>query len=269
VSDASVAAALRSDARLVVIEAPAGCGKTHKGAEYARDVAPLLGLGRGLILTHTHAACDVFASRTSGMGGRVDIRTIDSLIVQIATAYRSALQLPVDVGVWARGSKDGYIELAGKVADLLRLSPMIARSLAARYPIIVCDEHQDASTDQEGVVLACHDAGAALRIFGDPMQRIYGSKRKADVEADRHRWESLKRRAEKFEELDRPHRWSNGSEPLGYWILAAREALRSGGRVDLRGPLPAGVSVLLADNRAPRHGAYLLASEEGNPIADW
>ena len=61
-SDASVANALRSNARLVVIEAPAGCGKTYQGAEYARDVAPLIGRGRLLILTHTHAACDVFAS---------------------------------------------------------------------------------------------------------------------------------------------------------------------------------------------------------------
>jgi CRISPR/Cas system-associated endonuclease/helicase Cas3 len=35
-SDESVRAALRSDAPLVVIEAPAGCGKTHHGADYAR-----------------------------------------------------------------------------------------------------------------------------------------------------------------------------------------------------------------------------------------
>ena len=265
-SDASVAAALRSDARLVVIEAPAGCGKTYQGAEYARDAAPLIGRGRMLILAHTHAACDVFASRTPGLARRVDIRTLDSLIVQIAAAYHIPLQLPPDAGAWARMHKDGYRQLARKVAEILRCSPMIARSLAQRYPIIVCDEHQDANADQEAIVLACYEAGASLRIFGDPMQRIYGSKKMADIEADTKRWESLKGGSEFFEELDTPHRWASGSERLGYWILEAREALRSSGRVDLRGDPPTGVSVLFAENQAPRHGAYILATEEGRPI---
>ena len=55
-SDESVHAALRSDAPLVLVEAPAGCGKTHQGADYARDVAAGQ-TDRLLILTHTHAAC--------------------------------------------------------------------------------------------------------------------------------------------------------------------------------------------------------------------
>ena len=79
-SDASVAAALRSSERLVVVEAPAGCGKTFQGAQYARDIAESIGGGRVLILAHTHAAVDVFASRTREAGRHVDIRTIDSLI---------------------------------------------------------------------------------------------------------------------------------------------------------------------------------------------
>ena len=84
-SDASVAAALRSAAPLVVIEAPAGCGKTHQGAAYARDVAQGT-RDRLLIITHTHAACGVFADRTAGLGRHVEIRTIDSLIAQIGGA---------------------------------------------------------------------------------------------------------------------------------------------------------------------------------------
>src|SRR3546814_9792459 len=85
--DASVAEALRSSARLVVVEAPGGCGKTYQGASYARDIAPSLGDGRLLILTHTNAACDVFAARTRGLNRRVEIRTIDGLITEIACAY--------------------------------------------------------------------------------------------------------------------------------------------------------------------------------------
>jgi hypothetical protein len=101
-SDGSVGAALRSAGRLVVIEAPAGCGKTFQGAKYAADIAATVGRGRVLVLTHTHAACDVFASATCGAEGNVEIRTIDSLISQIATAYHQALQLPADAAAWAR-----------------------------------------------------------------------------------------------------------------------------------------------------------------------
>ena len=42
-SGATVSAALRSSARLVVIEAPAGCGKTWQGAQYAQEIAGTMG----------------------------------------------------------------------------------------------------------------------------------------------------------------------------------------------------------------------------------
>ena len=86
-SDDSVHAALRSGAPLVLIEAPAGCGKTHQGAEYAREIAAAGNSGRLLILTHTHAACSMFADARKGKGSRIEIRTIDSVIGQIAAAY--------------------------------------------------------------------------------------------------------------------------------------------------------------------------------------
>src|SRR6202042_1829727 len=64
VSDTSVASALRSKARLVIVEAPAGCGKTHQGADYAGEAAGQTGHGRVLILAHNHPGCDVFPRRT-------------------------------------------------------------------------------------------------------------------------------------------------------------------------------------------------------------
>lgn len=266
-SDASVGIALRSPARLVVIEAPAGCGKTFQGAKYAADIAATVDRGRVLVLTHTHAACDVFASATCGAEGNVEIRTIDSLIGQIATVYHQALQLPADAAAWARTRKDGYDELAGRVAVLLRASPMVPRSLVVRYPIVICDEHQDASADQHEIVMACFEAGASVRIFGDPMQRIYGSKKKAEIEADKQRWDGLKQKAHAFEELDKPHRWSDGSSALGEWILAARAALRSGAQIDLRGRLPQGVSVVVGENQSPKQrGGYRLAKANAKPI---
>lgn len=263
-SDDSVAAGLRSAARLVVVEAPAGCGKTFQGAEYARDAVERVHGRHVLILAHTHAACDVFSARTSGTGNRLDVRTIDSLISEITGTYHAVLGLPADTGEWARNEKEGYRQLASKVALLLRSSPMVARSLAQRYPVIIFDEHQDASADQHALGLACHGAGACVRIFGDPMQRIF--KEKTSGAGEDHRWQDLAQSADVFCKLDTPHRWRNGSSELGDWILAARAVLRDGGRLDLRGSLPKSVSLLIAENNASGHSGFRLVSEEAKPI---
>lgn len=265
-SDPSVAGALRSSARLVVVEAPGGCGKTYQGATYARDVAPTLGDGRLLILTHTNGACDVFADRTRGLSRRIEIRTIDGLITEITGAYHKGFGLPADVGAWARREADGYSHLAKRAAALLANSPMIAGCVARRYPTIICDEHQDASADQHAIIMSLYNAGAQLRIFADPMQQIFNGTSQADIAVADQRWTDLKNAADRFEELDQPHRWANGQPELGAWILTARAALREGGRIDLTGNLPNGLTVHYADNTAQRHGGFSVAHAASGPI---
>src|SRR5688572_8124810 len=128
-SDESVSTALRSDAALVLIEAPAGCGKTHQGADYAQALIQGSSV-RPLILTHTHEACCVFAERTQAARNRVSIRTIDSLIAQVAAVYHRSLGLPPDPAAWARKSgADGHAQLASAVASLLSRHPMIANAI--------------------------------------------------------------------------------------------------------------------------------------------
>lgn len=264
-SDASVAAALRSAASLVVIEAPGGCGKTYQGAHFAADAAGDAE-SRILILTHTHAACDVFSERTAVSQSKVEIRTLDSLIALIASAYHAPLDLPVDVGVWSRVNEDGYNKVAIKVAHLLEKKPIIAGALVRRYPLIICDEHQDATAAQDRIILTLHKAGAKLRIFADPMQRIFGGRSAAAIAAEIKRWTDLKDQAEAFEELDTPHRWANTNAALGEWILTARATLRDGGQIDLRGALPNGLHVIRADNIARAHGQYQLTGQQRAPL---
>lgn len=264
-SDASVHAALRSNSPLVVVEAPAGCGKTTSGADYARETA-LAGKGsRPLILTHTHAACSVFASRTKGVGSGVEIRTIDSIIAHIAAAYHVGLGLPADISAWVRQKKDGHGELALNVSALLQRHPMIVASLAHRHPIVICDEHQDSSGEQHAIVMALQQQGALLRIFGDPMQKIFRERARGntDVPTD---WEALTHQAHAYEQLDHPHRWTSGSQDLGRWTLAARDALKAGGAIDLRGPLPQSVNLVIAENQSRRHFDYQLDSSDRRPI---
>ncbi|MGO8915851.1 MAG: ATP-binding domain-containing protein [Stellaceae bacterium] len=261
-SDASVRAALRSDAQLVAIEAPGGCGKTYQGADYAQEIAAD---ERPLILTHTHAACSVFAERTCQARSRVEIRTVDSLISQVAGAYHAGLGLPADAAAWARRNRDGYAHIAVKVAMLLERHPMIAETLAHRYPVVICDEHQDCSGDQHAIVMAMHKQGARLRVFGDPMQRIYPEKPlpgcKTPIE-----WGRLAGDADAFEELDTPHRWNGHCPELGAWTLHARETLKAGGRVNLRTGRPGSVELVVAENQAQRYGDYQLAGQDRRSI---
>lgn len=264
-SDDSVHAALRSDAPLVVVEAPAGCGKTTKGADYAREVAVAGGPNRLLILTHTHAACSVFADRTKGVGSRVEIRTIDSVIAHIACAYHTGLGLPADIAAWVRQREDGYAELALSVAALLKRYPMIVASLVQRHRVVICDEHQDSSGEQHSIVMALHSQGARLRVFGDPMQKIF--KERACVTAcPPCDWDELTRQAQAFERLDFPHRWSSGCPDLGRWTLMARRALKTGAVIDLRNALPPSVTVVFAENQSQRNLEYQLSSQDRRQI---
>lgn len=262
-SDESVRAVLRSNAAVVVVEAPAGCGKTHQGADYAREIGR--SAGRTLILTHTHAACSVFSERTRGTGARVEIRTIDSVIAQIACAYHVGLGLPADLAGWVRQREEGYAELALKVAALLQRHPMIAASLAQRHPIVICDEHQDSSAAQHAVVMALMGEGSMLRVFADPMQKIFkddavvGSYPPCD-------WNELTEKADAFEQLDTPHRWSTGCSELGRWTLRAREALKSGGQVNLQSELPPSVSIVYAENQAQRNLEYQLSQKDRRQV---
>jgi hypothetical protein len=267
--DQSVFELLRSDEPLVVIEAPAGCGKTYQGAEFAHDIAPTLGFGRMLILTHTNAACDVFGERTRGIPrNAVEIRTIDALICQIAGAYHKVLDLPPDPTVWAF-THNGFAEIAARIATFLQNNPVVPAALARRYPIIVCDEHQDASPDHHQIVMAIHRQGAKLRIFGDRMQSIYESNANA-AEQHRARWDALVASAA-HEVLKDPHRWTKDAEgcsELGGWVLCARQTLLENERLDLSSGLPPSVKVIFAENTSPTHGGYRVGWMQRKPLDD-
>ena len=265
-SDESVEALLNSDEAVVAIEAPAGCGKTYQGAKYAQRAASRLCRGRILILTHTHAACSVFSSETQQHATRVEIRTIDSLITAIATAYHKSLGFPPDPAAWARRQgSDGFDRLASSVATLMATQPMIAAALSERYPVVIADEHQDSSAAQHAIIMALRNTGSQLRLFSDPMQNIYGNWADAKRLDDRARWDRMKTIAA-CDELDTPHRWATGSPQLGQWVLRAREALKQCQPVDLRGRLPQGLTILYADNIAPNYSGYRITKIDRQSI---
>lgn len=208
----------------------------------------------------------MFADRTKNAGPRIEIRTIDSVIAHIASAYHAGLGLPADTATWVRQrGEDGYVELAVKVAELLTRHPMIAASLAQRHPVVICDEHQDSSGDQHAVAMALLRQKARVRIFGDPMQKIFRDKT-APGASPAYEWTALASQAQAFEKLDMPRRWDTGCPELGRWTLKARTALAQGRTIDLRTGLPPSVSVVFAENRAQKVLDYRLSRDDRPPI---
>jgi DNA helicase-2/ATP-dependent DNA helicase PcrA len=142
---------------------------------------------------------------------------------------------------------------------------MIAATLAKRYPVVICDEHQDCSGDQHALGIAMLNQGARLRVFADPVQRIFKESPLAGSTPAQD-WVALTKQAHAFEELDTPHRWRSGCPDLGRWTLLARAALKNGGKIDIRNNLPASVSVVVAENQARRNMEYQLAPADRRAI---
>jgi hypothetical protein len=196
----------------------------------------------------------------------VHIRTIDGLISEIASAYHHTLGLPRDISAWVRIQEDGYTKLAEMVAGLLQAFPMIVGSVVNRYPVVVCDEHQDANPGQHGVIMALHRHGAKVRIFADPMQRIFRSRKKLHRDIEDRCWDEMVAKADIKDDLSIPHRWNSGSVALGKWVLSARTNLASGNPIDLTGALPPGLSIIVADNGLPAYVGFKICRESGVKI---
>jgi hypothetical protein len=257
--DEDVAKLLRSDEPLVVIEAPGGCGKTFQGSSYARDVVATLPRGRVLVVAHTHAACGEFRKRTRDVGSKVEIKTVASLATEMVSIYHKALGLPPDAESWAwKNNGEGFNEVAEQCAELVTRSPMIGAALARRYPVVICDEHQDCSAEQHAMLMALHRGGAKARIFADPMQRIFRRLSAKEARADAERWEKLKANG-RHAELETPHRWlKGGSAELGTWILEARQSLMKGEPVVVPTKTPAGLTIVIGDNNGQSRTQFVL-----------
>jgi DNA helicase-2/ATP-dependent DNA helicase PcrA len=239
---------LHSAAPTVVIEAAGGCGKTTKAAKYAREAAERLSSGKVLLLSHTHAACGEFQRKCGESGSRIDVETCDSFCLKAISAYARPLGLPAPIDSYLDKPDGGILfpDLSRKAAELFRRAPTVARMVAAHYPIIVMDEHQDSSRHQHDTVTLLREiGGSCLRVFGDPMQAIIPGA--ADEVVD---WDAVWAAANEKGSLDEPHRWSNSPE-LGEWIMASRRALKAGNPLSLRNR-PASVVVSRHDNFAGR-----------------
>jgi superfamily I DNA/RNA helicase len=87
-----------------------------------------------------------------------------------------------------------------------------------RYPVVIADEHQDASALQDAVVRRL--ARDRLVVFADQMQLIHEFRGASRERIDGHLAE-----CDEHLTLNTAHRW-HGSEELAHWLLAVRARLR-------------------------------------------
>src|ERR1700730_16168848 len=92
---AVVRRALRSDQRNVLVEAPAGCGKTFEAAGLATDLGTQFAHGAGvLLIAHAIAAVQEFMRRARNTRARVKPTTIDAFCLELLTPYATRLGMP-------------------------------------------------------------------------------------------------------------------------------------------------------------------------------
>ena len=78
-------ARIHGDEPVVVVEAAAGCGKTHEAVEATVRFAAGVDNGQEvLVLTQTNAARNVSADRLRDSGARAQTQTLDSLAARLS-----------------------------------------------------------------------------------------------------------------------------------------------------------------------------------------
>jgi DNA helicase-2/ATP-dependent DNA helicase PcrA len=211
---------------LLLIEAPAGYGKTHEAVHAAQQIAPTLPSGRKvLFLTHTNAARETFNRRLRG--GAAVMKTIHSLAAELVELYAAPFELPRPLDPFH--GQPAFREMIRLATAVLERRPEVALGLAARHPAILVDEYQDCDEDQHHFVQMIAAAGPTrVRLFGDDLQTIY------DFDGTPVDFGAMIEKSPTVR-LTTPWRWRDEDEMCAF-IVEARRALVAGEPVDLRNP---------------------------------
>jgi hypothetical protein len=206
-------------AKLGLIIAPAGCGKTHLLVETMLS-SPTC---RTLVLTHTRAGVAVIRTRLAEKGIRTArVATLDNWCGWIAS------RLPKMSGYAPTGTPQDYAQ--ARIGTLRILdSDAIQQALAATYDRVLVDEYQDCGNRQHKIVMKLADVVPVIG-FGDPLQRVFDFNEDSPPP-----WMEVRAAFRTIGALDRPWRWENvGERDFGEWILRQRPILMRGGQIDFR-----------------------------------
>ncbi|USX27243.1 UvrD-helicase domain-containing protein [Oxalobacteraceae bacterium OTU3CINTB1] len=216
-----------SSIRRGAVTAPAGCGKTQLIAD---TLAGHKGDKPILILTHTNSGVGALKARLQKArvhASSFKVSTIDAFCIRLIGRFPSRSGHDPKILELAAPKTDypAIRAAAGKLIQAGHLDGI----LAASYASLIVDEYQDCDLQQHAIV----DALAATLhtcVLGDPMQAIF------NFAGPVVHWEGdVLSRFPSAGHLATPWRWRNaGTEPLGLWLLEARQALARGMPIDLK-----------------------------------
>ena len=110
-----------------------------------------------------------------------------------------------------------FDDLGALFWKLVETFPVLDAAYKSRFPVVLADEHQDASELQDAFVRRL--ATQRMAIFADPMQLIYGFRGSRPERLVKHLDD-----CDQCFELETPHRW-HGEAAAGDWLLAVRRRL--------------------------------------------
>ena len=129
-----------------------------------------------------------------------------------------------------------FDDLGALFWTLLEDHPAIDEAYGTRYPVVIADEHQDASALQDAIVRRF--GTKRLIVFADEMQLIHGFRGARQERIDTHKTE-----CGSHETLSTPHRW-HGNQSLAAWLMAVRGRLEGN---TVTADQPAAVSIRTTD----------------------
>ena len=210
-------------ARLGLVTAPAGCGKTDLIVKAVKQ-------HRGkpvLVLTHTNAGVAALRARfkkAAVPASSYRLATIDGWCLRLVSMFPIRADYKID-----RAAKIDYTAvrtIAKRVMLLVGQSDLVQ----ATYGRLLVDEYQDCSVEQHALVLRLSEILPAC-VFGDPLQAIFNFRGNSLVTWD----DDVEATFPVIGALETPWRWRNaGAEDLGKWILDVRRRMIAGRPVDFR-----------------------------------
>ncbi len=212
-----------------------------------------LGLHADLELISERERLGALRARFGGRIGQRQAHIWSEILEHTIPAFREAQSPPLELANTAaevvseqnRGGLMAFGDLGYYFWQLLERFPVLERAARAAYPVVIADEHQDASALQDAIVRR-FSAEGRLIMFADDLQLIHGWRGADERRLARHREE-----ADEVIELRTSHRWAE-ARALGTWLLRVRD--RFLGRDDApAGDPPEGVEVVRYPTRHHRY----------------
>ena len=197
----------------IMIEAPAGFGKTHTICEC---IELLPDDQTQLILTHTHAGIASLQQKLKSRGvphHKYSIETITGL------AQRVVLSFLMNKPTYNQNDGTNYFPYIIQTATAIMDSCLVKSMFTCNFDGMFVDEYQDCTNDMHNFLMKFINL-FPIRVLGDELQGIFNFRNNKTVDF------SQLKKIEKYQ-LSTPWRWriDGNNRKLGEWILHARKAL--------------------------------------------